>query len=86
MKASNEVYGFSKLRRFLGYVNFMTQDTLRFLVQASLDEFVRYTRLKVVDILPCTCTIEEPCTYTATRMHESSTEAIPSRNLTGSAT
>ena len=41
-QTSNEVYGFSKLRRFLAYVNFMTQDTLRFLVQASLDEFVRY--------------------------------------------
>ena len=42
-QTSNEVYGFSKLRRFLAYVNFMTQDTLRFLVQASLDEFVRYS-------------------------------------------
>ncbi|CAM9224501.1 unnamed protein product, partial [Hapterophycus canaliculatus] len=41
-ETSNEVYGFSKLRRFLAYVNFITQDTLRFLVQASLDEFVRY--------------------------------------------
>eukprot|EP00752_Nemacystus_decipiens_P010663 g9495.t1 len=41
-QTSNEVYGFSKLRRFLAYVNFMTQDTLRFLVQASLDEFVRF--------------------------------------------
>ncbi|CAM9225721.1 unnamed protein product, partial [Ectocarpus sp. 4 AP-2014] len=41
-ETSNEVYGFSKLRRFLAYVNFMTQDTLRFLVQASLDEFVRF--------------------------------------------
>ena len=40
-QTSNEVYGFSKLRRFLAYVNFMAQDTLRFLVEASLDEFVR---------------------------------------------
>lgn len=41
LQTSNEVYGFSKLRRFLAYLNSMTQDTLRFLVQASLDEFVR---------------------------------------------
>lgn len=41
VQTSNEVYGFSKLKRFLAYVNFMTQDTLRFLVQQSLDEFVR---------------------------------------------
>lgn len=41
-QTSNEVYGFSKLKRFLAYMNSRTQDTLRFLVQASLDEFVRY--------------------------------------------
>lgn len=41
-EANNEVYAFSKLRKFLTFVNFVMQDTLRFLVEDSLHAYTAF--------------------------------------------
>ena len=39
-----ETYKFSKLRRLLALVRFTMEDTMRFLVEASLSKYVGYIR------------------------------------------
>eukprot|EP00736_Rhodelphis_marinus_P006943 Rmarinus@m.24609 len=45
MERNKEVYEFSKLKRLLSMVHFMMQDTLRFLIEESLDKYVRYFQI-----------------------------------------
>ena len=41
-ETNNEVYNFSKLRKFLAFVNFAMQDTVRFLVEDSLTSYSQF--------------------------------------------
>ncbi|KAH8098241.1 dynein light chain binding protein [Aureococcus anophagefferens] len=41
-EANNEVYAFSKLKKFLQFVNFMMQDSMRYLVRGSNDVTTTY--------------------------------------------
>ena len=43
-KMSDEVYKFSKLKKFLLYVNFMMEDTMRYMMQDSMAQYSAFLR------------------------------------------
>ena len=67
-ESSNEVYGFSKLKKFLLYINFTMQDSMRYMIDDCLHAYHKY----ITDICDTTVEVQSPSAVTVTKRDSAS--------------